>query len=151
MFSPRRTLLSRPQQSKVRSLQARRYVRCCISVNTWCIGHSGHETPDGTANWRVRSPQQSQQVQLSVDANAAAKAAPAAQASPSKAKECIYVGIDFGTSRSGYAFAFGADSAPQLHFSWPGETVQQAKTLTALLYDVKTWEPLAWGMEAYKQ
>jgi hypothetical protein len=92
-----------------------------------------------------------QQVQLKVNANAASKATPAAPAPPSKSKECIYVGIDFGTSRSGYAFAYGADSAPQLHFNWPGETVQQAKTLTALLYDVNSWEPLAWGMEAYKQ
>ncbi len=63
----------------------------------------------------------------------------------------VYVGIDFGTSRSGYAFAYGADSTPQLQFNWPGESVQQAKTLTAILYDKRTWEALAWGMDAYVQ
>jgi hypothetical protein len=38
-----------------------------------------------------------------------------------------------------------------LQFDWPGELVQQAKTITALLYDKNTWTPIAWGMEAYKQ
>ena len=60
-------------------------------------------------------------------------------------------GIDFGTARSGYAFAVGTEPAVQLQFSWPGELIQQAKTLTALLYDTVTWRPIAWGMEAYKQ
>ena len=29
--------------------------------------------------------------------------------------------------------------------------MQQAKTITALLYDKTSWQPIAWGMEAYKQ
>ena len=45
----------------------------------------------------------------------------------------------------------GTEPAVQLQFSWPGELIQQAKTLTALLYDTVTWRPIAWGMEAYKQ
>jgi hypothetical protein len=73
------------------------------------------------------------------------------QAKPQKQKDIIYVGVDFGTSRSGYAFAHGSDSAPQLQFSWPGESVQAAKTLTSLLYDKSTWEPISWGMEAYSK
>jgi hypothetical protein len=61
-------------------------------------------------------------------------------------------GIDFGTARSGYAFALGTDQqVVQVQLSWPGELIQQAKTLTALLYDTTTWRPIAWGMEAYKQ
>ncbi len=60
-------------------------------------------------------------------------------------------GIDFGTARSGYAFALGTDASVQLQFTWPGELIQQAKTLTALLYDTTTWRPIAWGMEACKQ
>lgn len=67
---------------------------------------------------------------------------------PLRPANVLYVGIDFGTSRSGYAFAYGADSPPQLQFVWPGESVQQAKTVTALLYDKRTWDPIAWGMEA---
>jgi hypothetical protein len=53
--------------------------------------------------------------------------------------------------RSSYAFALGTDQVVQHQFSWPGEPIQQAKTLTALLYDTTTWRPIAWGMEAYKQ
>ncbi len=59
----------------------------------------------------------------------------------------LCVGIDLGTARSGYAFAYGALNQPQLQFSWPGEATQQAKTLTALLYD-RAWQPIAWGMDA---
>ncbi len=39
----------------------------------------------------------------------------------------------------------------QLQYKWPGEPVAQAKTMTALLYDKRSWQPIAWGMEAYKQ
>lgn len=67
---------------------------------------------------------------------------------PLRPANVIYVGIDFGTSRSGYAYAYGADSKPALQFTWPGETIQQAKTVTAILYDRRTWDPIAWGMEA---
>lgn len=64
---------------------------------------------------------------------------------------CCNAGIDFGTARSGYAFAMGWNAAVQLQYKWPGEPVAQAKTMTALLYDKRTWQPIAWGMEAYKQ
>jgi hypothetical protein len=95
----------------------------------------------------------------------------------------LNVGIDFGTARSGYAYAYGTDNIPQLQvalaplappalapraaeaafpvatsewcavqdaalgvsplptapqFNWPGETVQQAKTITELLYDKRS-------------
>ena len=61
----------------------------------------------------------------------------------------LCVGIDLGTARSGWAFAYGPHNAPLLNFNWPGETTQQAKTLTALLYH--GWQPVAWGADAYKQ
>jgi hypothetical protein len=60
-------------------------------------------------------------------------------------------GIDFGAARSGYGFALGTDQVVQLKYSWPGELIQQAKTLTSLLYDTATWRPIAWGIEAYQQ
>lgn len=52
------------------------------------------------------------------------------------------VGIDFGTSRSGYAYAIVGDRKIHFRESWPFEAAPYVKTLTHLLYGpggVVTW------------
>lgn len=62
----------------------------------------------------------------------------------------IVVGIDFGTSRSGYAYAFLDDKKIIPRTQWFGQNVPYVKTLTHILYSPdckKTW----WGYEARKE
>jgi hypothetical protein len=68
---------------------------------------------------------------------------------PLRPANIIYVGIDVGAALSGYAFAYGSDAVPTLQREWPGLETPASKTLTALLYDTQTWQPVAWGMQAY--
>jgi molecular chaperone DnaK (HSP70) len=57
----------------------------------------------------------------------------------------VVVGLDFGTSRSGYAYAFVDDGKIVPKTRWFGQTVPYIKTLTQLLYSPdKTF----WGFEA---
>lgn len=63
----------------------------------------------------------------------------------------ICIGIDFGTTHSGFAYAYGSSGRPRLQQQWPGEELPQAKTLSALLYATSTYLPVAWGAEARRQ
>jgi hypothetical protein len=66
-------------------------------------------------------------------------------------EDVIYIGIDFGTTHSGFAYAYGSSGRPRLQQHWPGEELPQAKTLSALLYATSTYLPVAWGAEARRQ
>lgn len=57
------------------------------------------------------------------------------------------VGIDFGTSRSGYAYALVVDERIVPKISWYGQTVPYVKTLTQLLYSSDKRE-IYWGFQA---
>jgi hypothetical protein len=57
------------------------------------------------------------------------------------------VAIDFGTSRSGYAYAFTEDRTIYGRTDWPGQMVPYCKAPTRLLYDGGA-EPIGWGYEA---
>ena len=59
----------------------------------------------------------------------------------------VVVAIDFGTSRSGYAYAFTANKQIISKTDWIGQPVPYVKTLTHLLYD-KDRKVEAWGWEA---
>lgn len=59
----------------------------------------------------------------------------------------VVIAIDFGTSRSGYAYAFTANPKIVGRTEWPGQKVPYCKTLTHLLYDPDQ-SVLAWGWEA---
>ncbi len=59
----------------------------------------------------------------------------------------VVVGIDFGTSRSGYAYAFTEDKRIVGRTEWPAQPVPYSKTLTHLLYTPDN-EVEAWGYEA---
>lgn len=54
------------------------------------------------------------------------------------------VAIDFGTARSGYAFAFLRDRQIAREYDWPDQPHPVIKTLTHLLYDA-AGEATAWG------
>ncbi len=56
----------------------------------------------------------------------------------------VVVAIDFGTSRSGYAWAWKGDGKIQGRVKWPGMNVFYPKTPTHLLYD-NAGNLLAWG------
>jgi hypothetical protein len=58
----------------------------------------------------------------------------------------VVVGLDFGTSRSGYAYAFVDDGRIVVKTEWRGQPVLYCKTLTQLLYGPDGVE--AWGWEA---
>lgn len=59
------------------------------------------------------------------------------------------VGIDFGTSRSGYAYAIVGDRKIQFRESWPFEAAPYVKTLTHLLYGPSG--VVAWGYAARRK
>jgi len=59
----------------------------------------------------------------------------------------VVVGIDFGTSRSGYAYAFIDDKKIIPRLQWFGQTVPYVKTLTQILYSPDLQEKW-WGHEA---
>lgn len=62
------------------------------------------------------------------------------------------IGIDLGTSKSGYTYSFDADPrhAGKTPEYWPGESAGEAKTDTALLYVAQSgrWQYDCWGKEA---
>ena len=62
-----------------------------------------------------------------------------------------FVGIDFGTSGTGYAFTPTPGADVRTVEVWPGQLKPYCKTLTAVLYDKQTWQPVAFGWEAYRQ
>jgi molecular chaperone DnaK (HSP70) len=59
----------------------------------------------------------------------------------------VVVGIDFGTSRSGYAYAFLDDKKIIPKTQWPGQGVPYAKTFTQILYSPDRQQKW-WGCEA---
>ena len=59
----------------------------------------------------------------------------------------VVIGIDFGTSRSGYAYAFTHDKRIVCRTEWLGQPVPYIKTLTQILYSPKR-KVEAWGYEA---
>ena len=58
----------------------------------------------------------------------------------------VVIAIDFGTSRSGYAYAFRADQQIVRNTNWANQPVPYPKTLTQLLYQDS--EAVAWGWSA---
>jgi len=59
----------------------------------------------------------------------------------------LVIAIDFGTSRSGYAYAYTDDKRIIGRAEWPGQPVPYPKTLTHLLY-AADGKPVAWGYDA---
>lgn len=62
----------------------------------------------------------------------------------------VVVAIDFGTSRSGYAYAFKDDKRVISKTEWPDQIVPFAKTLTQILYTPDR-HVKAWGYNARQQ
>ena len=62
----------------------------------------------------------------------------------------VVVGIDFGTSRSGYAYAFKDDKEVVGRTEWPGQPMPYMKTLTQILY-APDQEVEDWGYEARRK
>lgn len=62
----------------------------------------------------------------------------------------VVVGIDFGTSRSGYAYAFLDDGKIIPRLKWFGQTVPYVKTLTQILYSPDRKQKW-WAYEARAQ
>lgn len=62
----------------------------------------------------------------------------------------VVIGIDFGTSRSGYAYAFTDDKRIVGRTEWPGQPVPYIKTLTQILYSPEQ-KVEAWGYEARRK
>ncbi|RIB03890.1 hypothetical protein C2G38_734848 [Gigaspora rosea] len=58
----------------------------------------------------------------------------------------VVVGIDFGTTFSGFAYANKLTSEIELHTGWPGK--EREKTNTVLIYDNSCKEVLKWGYQA---
>jgi molecular chaperone DnaK (HSP70) len=67
--------------------------------------------------------------------------------SHSSNKYKVVVGVDFGTSRSGYAYAFKDDKNLVTRTKWEGSPLPYVKTLTHILY-TPSLEVEAWGWEA---
>lgn len=59
----------------------------------------------------------------------------------------VVIGLDFGTSFSGYAYAFKNDQEVICRTDWPGQPMPYIKTLTQLLYSPEQ-QVEAWGYEA---
>ncbi len=62
----------------------------------------------------------------------------------------VVIGIDFGTSRSGYAYAFTDDKTIVGKTDWSGAPAPYPKTLTHLFYSPDR-KVEAWGYEARKR
>jgi hypothetical protein len=60
-------------------------------------------------------------------------------------------GIELGYHGCSYGFSHAKDPGVKLQPHWPGEDGQRYDSLVALLYDVATWRPVAWGRLAQKQ
>jgi hypothetical protein len=70
----------------------------------------------------------------------------------------MYVGIDFGTSRSGFGSYYGPPDGPspalemlRINVRYPAALRPYCKTLTALLYKRGSWTVEAWGWEALER
>src|SRR5438876_5137178 len=68
---------------------------------------------------------------------------------PTKHDFYVAIAIDFGTSRSGFAYAFPDKEPVKVHgnFKWLGSNLSYPKTATRLLYN-PTKDVTAWGFEA---
>jgi molecular chaperone DnaK (HSP70) len=62
----------------------------------------------------------------------------------------VVVGIDFGTSRSGFAYAFVDDKKIVVNTIWPDQAVPYPKTASHILYSSEG-KVAAWGNEARTQ
>jgi len=63
----------------------------------------------------------------------------------------VVIAIDFGTSRSGFAYAFLENQTKvEGHTRWEEQPVAYPKTLTHILYSPER-KPIAWGWKAWKQ
>jgi molecular chaperone DnaK (HSP70) len=62
----------------------------------------------------------------------------------------VVVGVDFGTSRSGYAYSFKDDKQIVKRNQWEGQPLPYVKTLTHILY-TPSLEVEAWGWEAKRK
>ncbi|WP_414548847.1 Hsp70 family protein [Anabaena sp. CCY 0017] len=62
----------------------------------------------------------------------------------------LVIGIDFGTSRSGYAYAFTDDTRIYGKIDWSGAPAPYPKTQSHLLYSPNR-EVIAWGFDARKK
>ncbi|CAG8565337.1 3344_t:CDS:2 [Gigaspora margarita] len=62
----------------------------------------------------------------------------------------VVVGIDFGTTFSGFAYAHKRSLVPEIELNtrWPGPGKERKKTNTVLLYDNSCKEVLKWGEQA---
>ncbi|KAF0562331.1 hsp70 family protein [Gigaspora margarita] len=62
----------------------------------------------------------------------------------------VVVGIDFGTTFSGFAYAHKRSLVPEIELNtrWPGPGKEREKTNTVLLYDNSCKEVLKWGEQA---
>lgn len=62
------------------------------------------------------------------------------------------IGIDFGTSRTGYAFAFVEDGRPYGELDWPGQPAPYPKAPTQLLYRPSgDLHERGWGYQASRE
>ena len=62
----------------------------------------------------------------------------------------VVIAIDFGTSRSGFAYSFIGDKEAHAHEDWPEGVARYPKTNTHLLYN-PDGQVAAWGFEAMVQ
>ena len=62
----------------------------------------------------------------------------------------VLIAIDFGTARSGYAFAYADEREVLCRVDWPDQPVPYLKTLSQMLYGPGD-ELIAWGYSAPKQ
>ncbi|KAF8436715.1 hypothetical protein BGX38DRAFT_1213699 [Terfezia claveryi] len=74
---------------------------------------------------------------------------PAAQDPGVKKKEALIVGIDFGTTYSGVAWAFTGDKKVRTIRKWPGEVLQMDKVKTELAYK-NDGVKYKWGFDVKK-
>ncbi len=63
----------------------------------------------------------------------------------------VVVGIDFGTSRSGFAYSFSVDSKIKLYTNWSFQPSPYVKTLTHILWNLSEKQLKAWGWEAQEK
>ncbi|GAX45256.1 hypothetical protein NIES4075_62770 [Tolypothrix sp. NIES-4075] len=60
----------------------------------------------------------------------------------------VVVGIDFGTSRSGFAYSFSFESQIKLYRDWSLQPSPYVKTLTDIFWDLSKKQLKSWGWEA---
>ncbi|TPX64540.1 hypothetical protein SpCBS45565_g05827 [Spizellomyces sp. 'palustris'] len=64
----------------------------------------------------------------------------------------VVVGLDFGVTHSGFAYAHVADAnKTEGYYEWDDQIMPYCKTLTALLYDKAAKKTINWGYTALKE